>query len=146
MDFENYLAEDILVKVDRASMLNSLEVRAPFLDYRVIEFAFGKAPSALKATATDRKILLKKLTTRLLPPEFDQQRKQGFSIPLGAWLRSGPWRDFFSAVLLSSENTLFSHAIINKLLDGQTKGRANSERLFALVLFELWRREYQLSV
>ena len=146
MDFENYLAEDILVKVDRASMLNSLEVRAPFLDYWVIEFAFGKAPSALKATATDRKILLKKLTTRLLPPEFDQQRKQGFSIPLGAWLRSGPWRDFFSAVLLSSENTLFSHAIINKLLDGQTKGRANSERLFALVLFELWRREYQLSV
>lgn len=146
MDFENYLAEDILVKVDRASMLNSLEVRAPLLDYRVIEFAFGKVPSPLKATATDRKILLKKLTTRLLPPEFDQQRKQGFSIPLGAWLRSGPWRDFFSAVLLSSENTLFSHAIINKLLDGQTKGRANSERLFALVLFELWRREYQISV
>lgn len=145
MDFENYLAEDILVKVDRASMLNSLEVRAPFLDYRVIEFAFGKAPSALKATATDRKILLKKLTTRLLPPAFDQQRKQGFSIPLGAWLQSGPWRDFFRAVLLSSENTLFSHAIINKLLDGQTKGRANSERLFALVLFELWRWEYRVS-
>ena len=146
MDFENYLAEDILVKVDRASMLNSLEVRAPFLDYRVIEFAFGKAPSRLKATATDRKILLKKLTARLLPPEFDQQRKQGFSIPLGSWLQSGSWQDFFRGVLLSKENTLFSHAVVNKLLDGQVKGRANSERLFALVLFELWRREYRVSV
>lgn len=144
MDFENYLAEDILVKVDRASMLNSLEVRAPFLDYRVIEFAFGKVPSALKATATDRKILLKKLTTRLLPPKFDQQRKQGFSIPLGSWLQSGAWWRFFCEVLLGSENTLFNHAVVRQLLDGQKKGRANSERLLALVLFELWRREYHV--
>jgi asparagine synthase (glutamine-hydrolysing) len=144
MDFENYLAEDILVKVDRASMLNSLEVRAPFLDYRVIEFAFAKVPSALKTTATDRKILLKKLTTRLLPPKFDQQRKQGFSIPLGSWLQSGAWRNFFCEVLLGSENTLFSHAVVRQLLDGQKKGRANSERLLALVLFELWRREYRV--
>ncbi|MDG4595657.1 MAG: asparagine synthase (glutamine-hydrolyzing) [Candidatus Contendobacter sp.] len=144
MDFENYLAEDILVKLDRASMLNSLEVRAPFLDYRVIEFAFGKVPSALKATATDRKILLKKLTTRLLPPKFDQRRKQGFSIPLGLWLQSGAWRRFFCEVLLGSENTLFNHAVARQLLDGQKKGRANSERLLALVLFELWRREYRV--
>jgi asparagine synthetase B (glutamine-hydrolysing) len=61
MDFANYLAEDILVKVDRASMLNSLELRAPLLDYRLIEFAFGKVPSHLKATAQDKKILLKRL-------------------------------------------------------------------------------------
>ena len=78
--------------------------------------------------------------------EFDQQRKQGFSIPLGSWLQSGPWRDFFHEVLLSSENTLFSHAVVNKLLNGQAKGRANSERLFALVLFELWRREYAVAL
>ena len=125
-------------------MLNSLEVRAPFLDYRLIEFAFGKVPSPLKTTTTNRKVLLKKLTTRLLPPEFDQHRKQGFSIPLASWLQSGPWQAFFREVLLESENPLFNHSVVSQLLAGQAKGRANSERLFALVLFELWRREYRV--
>src|ERR1035437_4552334 len=146
MDFENYLPEDILVKVDRASMLNSLEVRAPMLDFRVIEFAFGKVPSHLKATANSRKILLKKLTQRVLPREFDQQRKQGFSIPLASWLQSGSWKALFRETLLGSDNTMFDHKVVSTLLAGQAKGRVNSERLFALVLFELWRREYQISM
>lgn len=146
MDFGNYLAEDILVKVDRASMLNSLEVRAPLLDYRLIEFAFGKVPSRLKATAGSRKILLKRLAARVLPREFDRQRKQGFSIPLAAWLQSGPWKTFFREMLLGSDNTVFDHNVVSKLLAGQAKGRVNSERLFALVLFELWRREYRISM
>ena len=146
MDFGNYLAEDILVKVDRASMLNSLEVRAPLLDYRLIEFAFGKVPSRLKATAGSRKVLLKQLAARVLPREFDRQRKQGFSIPLAAWLQSGPWKTFFRETLLGSDNTVFDHNVVSKLLAGQAKGRVNSERLFALVLFELWRREYRISM
>jgi len=146
MDFGNYLAEDILVKVDRASMLNSLEVRAPLLDYRLIDFAFGKVPSNLKATTNSRKVLLKKLAARILPREFDQQRKQGFSIPLAAWLQSGPWKTLFRETLLGSDNTTFDRKEVGKLLAGQAKGRVNSERLFALVLFELWRREYQVSI
>ncbi|HHT9158229.1 MAG TPA: asparagine synthase (glutamine-hydrolyzing) [Candidatus Brocadiaceae bacterium] len=146
MDFENYLPEDILVKVDRTSMLNSLEVRAPFLDYRIIEFAYGKVPSYLKATPTSSKVLLKKLAMRLLPVEFDHQRKQGFSIPLGSWLQDGPWKQFFHETLLGSNDMLFNRQCVNDLLDGQTKGRANSERLFALVFFELWRREYGASL
>ena len=146
MDFGNYLAEQILVKVDRASMLNSLEVRAPLLDFRLIEFAFGKVPSRLKATAGSRKILLKKLAARVLPREFDQQRKQGFSIPLASWLQSGPWKAFFRETLLGSDNTLFDRKEVSRLLAGQATGRVNSERLFALVLFELWRREYQISM
>ena len=146
MDFGNYLAEDILVKVDRASMLNSLEVRAPLLDYRLIDFAYAKVPSRLKATASSRKILLKKLAARVLPREFDQQRKQGFSIPLAAWLQSGPWKALFRETLLGTDNTLFDRKEVGRLLAGQAKGRVNSERLFALVLFELWRREYQISM
>jgi len=144
MDFGNYLAEDILVKVDRASMLNSLEVRAPMLDYRLIEYAFGKVPSRLKATQADKKILLKRLTTRLLPPEFDQRRKQGFSIPLAHWLKGGPFRSLFQNVLRDPECS-FDSRMVENLLAGQDKGRNNSERLFALVLFELWRREYGVS-
>jgi asparagine synthase (glutamine-hydrolysing) len=146
MDFENYLTEDILVKVDRASMLNSLEVRAPLLDYRLIEFAFAKVPAHLRATANSRKVLLKKLTARVLPSGFDQHRKQGFSIPLDSWLQSGPWLAFFRDVLLGSEACPFNRAVIRGILAGQAKGRKNGERLFALVLFELWRREYQVSI
>jgi asparagine synthase (glutamine-hydrolysing) len=145
MDFNNYLAEDILVKVDRASMLNSLELRAPFLDYRLIEFGYGRVPSCLKATAYEKKILLKRLTTRVLPPEFDRQRKQGFSIPLAEWLKAGPFRTLFHGVLLD-ERCLFDRGTVLALLKGQDQGRSNSERLFSLVLFELWRQDYGITM
>ena len=141
MDFENYLPEDILVKVDRASMLVSLEMRAPFLDFRVLEFAFGKVPSRLKASSTERKILLKRLCKKVLPPQFDANRKQGFSIPLPTWLKAGPWRDFVSDVLLDAKST-FDRRVVSGLIDGHGKHRNNSERLFGLTLFELWRRAY----
>lgn len=145
-DLLQYLPEDILVKVDRASMLHSLEVRAPFLDYRIIEFAFGKVPSRLKASANSRKLLLKKLAARVLPAGFDMHRKQGFSIPLQAWLRRGPWYEFFREILLDTYQGPFDRRFLADLLEGQRKGRSNSERLFGLVLFELWRREYKVAV
>ena len=141
MDFSNYLAEDILVKVDRASMLNSLEIRAPLLDYRLIEFAYGKVPSYLKATIHNKKILLKRLTARVLPPAFDRQRKQGFAIPLAKWLTAGAFRELVHDVLLDSE-CIFDQRTVRGLLKGQDRGRNNGERLFALTLFEVWRREY----
>jgi asparagine synthase (glutamine-hydrolysing) len=145
MDFNNYLVEDILVKVDRSSMLASLEVRAPFLDRRIIEFAFGEVPSFLKATSNNKKILLKKLASRILPAEFDRQRKQGFSVPINKWLKEGNFRDFFYDVLLDSQSVFDKKSTID-LLKGQDKGRNNGERLFALVMFELWRREYKISI
>ena len=145
MDFENYMVEDILVKVDRASMLNSLEIRAPLLDYRIIEFAFGRVPSYLKATKSKRKILLKQLAAKLLPPEFDQHRKQGFSIPLAYWLKSGPWRDYIQEILYD-EQCLFNRKTIMKLMREQDRGMNNQERLFGLAMFELWRRNYQISL
>ena len=145
MDFSNYLSEGVLVKVDRASMLNSLEVRASLLDYRLIEFAFGKVPSQLKATPTEKKILLKRLVQHLLPPEFDLHRKQGFSIPLDKWLKSGQFLDLFNSVLLDS-SCIFDQSVVHGLLRGQAHGRLNSERMFGLVMFELWRKEYSVSL
>ncbi len=144
MDFQNYLAEDILVKVDRASMLNSLEVRAPLLDYRLIEFAFGQVPSDLKGSVSTRKVLLKKLAARVLPPQFDRHRKQGFSIPLASWLRTDAWESFFKDILLSSD--LLDRRAVQNVLNGQKRGLRNSERLFALTLLELWRGEYGISL
>lgn len=145
-DFENYLVNDILVKVDRASMLNSLEVRAPLLDYRIINFAFGKLPSTLKVTQTDKKIFLKKVAKNILPSEFDFARKQGFSIPLHSWLqRNGSYRLFFEAVLLDKDSFFDQQYVLN-LFKGIDRGRANSERLFGLVIFELWRKNYSIKI
>jgi len=145
MDFENYLPEDILVKVDRASMLNSLEVRAPFLDCRILDFAFGKVPSRLKASTSKKKILLKNLAKRLLPPEFDKERKQGFSIPLASWLEAGHFRSLFWDTLCS-KNCSFNTIAVKTMLKNQDRGLRNGQRLFALVVFELWRKEYQVSL
>ena len=78
-DFRSYLVDDILTKVDRASMLNSLEVRAPWLDPALIDLAFAHVPDRLRATATERKILPRRLAARLLPSSLDLTRKQGFS-------------------------------------------------------------------
>jgi asparagine synthase (glutamine-hydrolysing) len=108
-------------------MLNSLEVRAPLLDYRLIEFAFGKVPSCLKATRRERKILLKHLTARVLPPKFDRQRKQGFSIPLAYWLKGGAFRDLFYEVLRDPQ-TIFARKTVDRLLAAQTPGPARTFR------------------
>lgn len=141
MDFCNYLPGDILVKIDRSSMLNSLEIRAPFLDKKIIEFAFSRVPSSLKATEKDRKILLKRLASKILPPSFDLARKRGFSIPLAHWLKSGPFRDLFWDTLTSPDCMFDAHAVRSLLLS-QDRGYNNSERLFGLVHFELWRKAY----
>lgn len=141
MDFENYLKEDILVKIDRASMANSLEIRAPFLDYRILNFAFNKVPSNLKVNFFDKKILLKKLASKILPPQFNLKRKHGFCIPLNDWLIKGEIRDYFWDIL-TSKDCIFNKEIIINLFNGVKKGRNNSERIFSLVQFELWRKKF----
>ncbi len=143
-DFLTYLVEDILVKVDRASMMNSLEVRAPFLDYRIIEFAFSYIPSALKVDGSNKKVFLQRYARNILPQNFTFGRKQGFSVPLKSWLKEGPFRDFFYDVLLDKESIFNKNEII-KTLNANAKGRNNSEKIFGLVMFELWRKRYNPS-
>ena len=144
MDFENYLPEDILVKVDRASMLNSLEIRSPMLDCNIIDFAFRNIPSEFKVNINEKKIILKKLASKVLPSEFCKNRKQGFSIPLDQWLKKGELRNLFWDTL-TSKDCMFDKKIIFNILRGQDSGRTNSERLLALVQFELWRKNYNIS-
>lgn len=144
MDFRSYLVDDILVKVDRASMLTSLEVRAPFLDPRIIEFAYGRVPDSLRAWKGQRKVLLRRLARRVLPPQLDVTRKQGFSIPLQSWFH-GDWGRYMREVLAEADPALFDQRTIQSLFADQERGRANTQRIFALTLFELWRREYRPS-
>ena len=144
LDFRTYLPDDILTKVDRASMLCSLEVRAPFLDTRLIDLAFRRIPDRLRATARERKILLRRLAERVLPSGLDLTRKQGFVMPLDKWFK-GDWGRFIEAVLTSPESTLFDREVVRQLLTGQRVGFSNTYRLFALTMLELWRREYRIS-
>jgi asparagine synthase (glutamine-hydrolysing) len=145
LDFKTYLVDDILVKVDRASMLCSLEVRAPFLDPRLIDLAFRRVPDRLRATATERKTLPRRLAERLLPPTLDLTRKQGFSLPLASWFK-GDWGRYIESVLAEVPGGLFDRRTVQRLIAGQRNGLSNSHRLFTLTLFELWRREYAIAV
>ena len=144
VDFRGYLPDDILAKVDRASMMYGLEVRAPWLDHRLVEFAFT-LPDALRATGTERKILPRRLASRLLPPSLNLTRKQGFSLPLDDWF-AGSWGSFTRGVLTDPGQQTFSRTVVDSLLAGQGRGRGNMHRLFALTMFELWRRAYGVSV
>lgn len=144
-DFSSYMCDDILVKVDRASMLASLEVRAPFLDQRIIEFAFGEIPASLRTTLSERKILPRRLAKRLLPSTLDINRKRGFSIPLGEWFK-GDWGRYIESVLLSAPAALLNRSVVAGLFAGQRKGLNNGQRLFALAMLELWRREYDIEL
>jgi asparagine synthase (glutamine-hydrolysing) len=125
-------------------MLNSLEIRSPFLDQHMIEFAYGKVPSYLKADLNEKKIFLKKVAPHLLPTEFKLNRKQGFSIPLDKWLKKGPYRDLFWDTLTSSD-CMFDAKTVKRLYRNQNLGFRNGERMFSLVLFELWRKAYGIS-
>jgi asparagine synthase (glutamine-hydrolysing) len=145
LDFRTYLPDDILVKVDRASMLCSLEVRAPFLDVRLIDLAFRRLPDRLRATGRERKILSRRLANRLLPAGLDLTRKQGFSIPLAQWFK-GDWGRFIEDVLTSGPADLFDRATVRSLLTGQRAGLVNAHRLFSLAMIELWRREYGVTI
>jgi asparagine synthase (glutamine-hydrolysing) len=143
-DFMTYLVDDILAKVDRTSMLNSLEVRAPWLDYRVIEYAFRNVPDSLKATQKERKILPRLLAQRILPKELDLNRKQGFSIPLASWFK-GDWGKYIISILSDADPMLFNQKVIQKMISYQHRGYNNVKRLFALTMFELWRRHYLIK-
>jgi asparagine synthase (glutamine-hydrolysing) len=143
-DFISYLADDLLVKVDRASMLTSIEARAPFLDYRIIEFAFSKVPDSLRVNGGKRKILSRLLAQDLLPKALDLRRKQGFTIPLANWFK-GEWGTYMKSILLDSD-AWFDSKIVTELLVGQERGLANTQRLFALTMAELWRREYRVNL
>jgi asparagine synthase (glutamine-hydrolysing) len=144
-DFNTYLPDDILVKVDRASMLASLEVRAPYLDHRIIEFAFTRLPDYLRATYRDRKRILRNIARRHLPQALNIKRKQGFSPPLKSWFK-GEWGDFIREVLSQADPCLFNPAYIARLLAAEKQGLFTGSRLFAISMFELWRREYRISL
>jgi asparagine synthase (glutamine-hydrolysing) len=143
-DFRSYLPEDILVKVDRASMLCSLEVRAPFLDHRVIEFAFRDIPNEHRASKTARKILLKDVARKLLPSDLNLDRKQGFTLPVSTWLTPdviASWREECRAPLQAVFSTTTSAEPRRRPLT-----QADYHGLYSQMMLTLWMRHYNVKV
>ena len=136
--FGSILPDDFLVKVDRASMAHSLEVRAPFLDHRLIEFAFGRVPSRWKVKDGESRRLQRILARRWLPQDLDIDRKQGFSIPMDQWLRS-EGEDGLRQRLADLPDCI-EKTEVHRLIIGHMRGRTNGARLFALIMLAIANR------
>ena len=144
LDLKTYLADDIMVKVDRMSMAASLEAREPLLDHKLVEFVFG-LDGRLKLHGLTTKWIFKKTMERLLPRENIYRPKEGFSIPIKHWLR----RELRELMLdhLSErrirEAGFFNPAPVQKMIDAHLRGRKNfSHQLWALLVFEIWKESY----
>jgi asparagine synthase (glutamine-hydrolysing) len=142
-DFYNYLCEDILTKVDRASMSYSLEMRAPWLDKDVIEFAFGAVKSDQKLADNKLKSIPKQLLQKKMVIPFDLERKQGFSIPLNEWI-AGKWHLSFMDIINEAPEFI-NKKELNIMLVNTKKGYTNSSRLFAMVMLIKWLKKYDIQ-
>lgn len=146
LDSVTYLPDDILAKLDRASMAFGLEAREPLLDHRIFEFAW-RLPENLKFRNGKGKWLLRKVLARYVPPELTERPKMGFSIPMGGWLR-GPLRDW--AEDLVSEKRLSGDGLLDtglvratwkRLLRGDTAADA---RMWTVLMFQAWRARWRV--
>ena len=141
-DMDTYLVDDILVKVDRTTMANSLEARAPLLDQNLIAFA-ARLPFDLKLRGEQGKYLFRKVAARLLPAEVLTKRKQGFAIPLATWFRND-----LRPMLLDTigsrafkERGIFDQAGIQRLVDEHQQGlQDRGELLWMVMVLETWMR------
>jgi asparagine synthase (glutamine-hydrolysing) len=145
LDFKLYLQEDILVKVDRASMACSLEIRAPFLDHEFVEFVMG-LPLKFKLRRFSSKYILKKAMAKALPEETLRRKKKGFGVPIAKWAK-GSLRELFEDLLspdrIKREGFL-NHASVTTLLrDHLANRRDNRKQLWTLLVWELWVNRYR---
>jgi asparagine synthase (glutamine-hydrolysing) len=145
VDAHLYLPDDILVKVDKASMLNSLETRTPLLDQHLVEYV-SSLPASLRMHNGTLKYLLKKATADLLPPEILSRRKQGFGVPIKQWFR-GDLTNFAYELLDSpraQQRGIFNQHFIRNLLTSHANGKKVnfSQAIWALICLELWFQIY----
>jgi len=137
-DFHTTLPSAFLVKLDRVSMMNSLELRSPFLDKELVEFVFESVPDIYKQHGNRSKILLKELGKSVLPETLELNRKQGLTMPVRTWFQSD-WGDYAKSVLLDN-GSIWRGQFIERLFELQKRGYDNSSRLLALTFFEIWRK------
>ena len=139
-DMRTFLPGDILVKADRMSMANSLELRSPLLDYRIIEFA-NQLPAKLKFNKGNKKVVLREALSPLLPPEILNRKKMGFSTPLAEWFR-GELREIGEKYILNRGQALskiFQPDHVRLLWEQHQRGIFDhSPILWSMLMFEIW--------
>ncbi len=145
VDMRSYLPECLMTKMDIASMANSLETRSPFLDHKVLEFAF-RLPGRLKLKGlSGTKWILKETFRDMLPPDIYSRGKMGFGIPLGIWFR-GELKDYWAGACLSKkalDRGYFRPEELYRLWDEHQQGRRDhGYKLWALLMLELWHGQY----
>ncbi|HEY6275010.1 MAG TPA: asparagine synthase (glutamine-hydrolyzing) [Streptosporangiaceae bacterium] len=143
VDIHTYLPGDLLTKLDITTMACSLEARCPFLDHQLMEWA-ARLPARLKIRRGTTKFLLKQAMAPWLPPELISRGKQGFGVPLAAWLR-GDFRELARDVLTDDtarSRGLFRPEAVARLLAEHDQGDDHASRLWALIQFELWHRAH----
>lgn len=140
-DLNGFLPENILSKVDRSSMLSSVEVRSPFLSSPLIEFAMRDIGPDLKR----RKKILRSLAHIRIPNFINTQRKQGFIPPLEFWMKEKKWQIFIKDHLFSS-STIFNKKMLNELFKLDSKLYFNKRRLFSLIMIQLWLNKYKINL
>lgn len=144
VDVKSYLCDNLLVKIDRMSMANSLEARVPYLDRELVELAF-QIPGTFKVSGGKTKVLLKRAAARYVPRECVYRPKEGFSIPLKTWLNESllPVMDDLLDSKRISRDGLFQADYVQQLKDEHVAGRANhSHILWSLMVFHAWRRRW----
>lgn len=138
-DFNRYLPDDLLVKVDRASMFYSLEGREPLLDHKILEFA-ARLPMALKF----KKNILKKILGKYLPNHYIDRKKHGFGVPINAWLR-GELKELLCRYLnvdKIKQQGIFNPHYVEKLCRAFLNSKTNDNRVWTLLMFQMWHEEY----
>jgi asparagine synthase (glutamine-hydrolysing) len=145
LDGITYLPDDILAKVDRASMAASLEVRAPFLDAQVVEFSWS-LPADMKFRKGEGKWILRQLLDSYVPRQLVQRPKMGFGIPIGDWLRGAlrPWaEELLAEPRLSGEGILNAHMVREKWSEHLTGRRNWQDHLWNVLMFQSWLAEFK---
>jgi asparagine synthase (glutamine-hydrolysing) len=147
LDQKYYLADDILTKSDRMSMAHSLEVRPPFLDHRIVEFA-ASLPASLKIRGSQQKFILRQLMYDKLPSAVLTRKKIGFDIPAHDWLR-GPLRELLVDTLqagAAEHNELFNTEVILKFVRLHLERKANiGYHLWGLLILFMWMNKWQIQ-
>jgi asparagine synthase (glutamine-hydrolysing) len=144
LDTMSYLPDDILTKVDRASMAHSLEVRAPLLDHTLVEF-MGTVPSSLKLKGGASKVLFKRLLAKYLPESVLAKRKQGFAVPKGDWFRRELKRTARERLLdpRALARGYFRADAVRDVLRHHEAGRRDySDWIWCLLVLEEWHRTF----
>jgi asparagine synthase (glutamine-hydrolysing) len=143
VDSKVWLPDDLLLKADKMTMANALELRVPFLDHKLVEFA-AQLPQDMKLKGGTGKVLLRRIMKNVLPASILHRSKKGFPVPTMSWLR-GPLKEFTRETLLaqgSACHNYFDPEVLREIVDRHEAGADRQQEIWTLLVFEQWHRAF----